>query len=257
MLKLALAAGLIVLGADGVCARSLQLITNGGTLVLCAHPNALPYASRHGDLPGLQVEIAEAIAARLGVTLTKGWIFNTYQLRRAGCDIVLDAIGGKAALDEVGLHMSRPYNRSGVTLAVGRDSKVASLTDLDKSQRVGVQVGSIASMQLDKAGIRTSPFSFEEDILDGLQNGEVDAAAVTPGAVGWFNLKHPDAQIRQIAAFDSDPDLNWNVVVGMLSPDDKLRESIDAALTALLADGTIARIYTRYGMTLKPPQDAK
>jgi polar amino acid transport system substrate-binding protein len=31
-------------------------------------------------------------------------------------------------------------------------------------------------------------------------------------------------------------------------------ERVDAAIEALLADGTIARIYTRYGIELRPPQ---
>ena len=40
----------------------------------------------------------------------------------------------------------------------------------------------------------------------------------------------------------------------MLRPDDRLKEGIDAALEGLLADGTIARIYARYGVELQPPR---
>jgi polar amino acid transport system substrate-binding protein len=39
----------------------------------------------------------------------------------------------------------------------------------------------------------------------------------------------------------------------MLGPDEKLRQGIDATLEALLADGTLARIYARYGVELQPP----
>jgi len=60
--------------------------------------------------------------------------------------------------------------------------------------------------------------------------------------------------VRTIAAFDSEQELNWNVAVGMLRPDDKLRQGVDTALGGLLADGTIARIYARYGVELRPPQ---
>ena len=109
-------------------------------------------------------------------------------------------------------------------------------------------------MKLDKGGVATSPFTFEDDILEALSKGEIEAAAVTPGAIGWFNRQHPDAQIKQIAAFSGDPDLSWNVGVGMMGPDDKLREGIDAALEALIADGTIARAYQHYGIEFRPPQ---
>ncbi len=260
MRKLALTMALVLgtgvwLGGTGeAIPRSLQSVTAGGTITLCAHPNALPYASKRGELPGLQVEIGEALAARLGVSLNRNWVFNTYQLRRAGCDFVLDAIGDRGALMEVGLRSSRPYHRSGVTLAVRADSPVAGLADLGKDKRVGVLVGSLVSMRLAKDGIAISPFVFEDEILDALSKGEIAAAAVTPGAVGWFNHQHSDKQLKQIAAFDGDPELNWNVVVGMLGPDDRLRQSVDAAIEAMLADGTIARLYARYGMTFKAPE---
>src|SRR5260370_13102399 len=159
-----------------------------------------------------------------------------------------------AALAEVGLRMSGPYQRSGVTLAVGAKSSVASLTDLRPGQRVGVQVGSIASMMLSKRGVQTSPFGFEDEIMDALAKGEIDAAAVTPAAIGWFNRTHPGGRVRRVPAFEEDPDLNWNIAVGMVSPDEQLREGVDAALGALLADGTLARIYARYDVELLPPQ---
>jgi polar amino acid transport system substrate-binding protein len=109
-------------------------------------------------------------------------------------------------------------------------------------------------MMLSKRGVQTSPFGFEDEIMDALAKGEIDAAAVTPAAIGWFNQAHPDARVRRIPAFEDDPDLNWNVAVGMVSPDEKLRQGVDAALEALLADGTLARIYARYNVELQPPK---
>ena len=247
--------GLLALfGVADATARSLEAIRQRGALTLCAHPNALPFASKHGDVPGFQVEIARELAKRLEVSLEQQWVINSFQYRRADCDIVLDAIADRAALAEVGLRMSRPYHRSGVALAVAANSSVASLADLQSGQRVGVQVGSIVSMILSKRGIETSPFAFEDDIMEALAKGEIDAAAVTPAAIGWFNQTHPDGRVRRIAAFEDDPNLNWNVAVGMISPDEKLTQGIDAALEALLADGTLARIYARYGIELQRPQ---
>ena len=181
-------------------------------------------------------------------------MINSFQYRRADCDIVLDAIADRAVLAEVGLRMSRPYHRSGVALAVGPEVQRRVACGIEAGQRVGVQVGSIASMTLGKRGVKTSPFAFEDDIMDALAKGEIDAAAVTPAAIGWFNKTHPDGRVRRIPAFEDEPDLNWNVAVGMVSPDEKLRQDVDAALQALLADGTLARIYARYDVELQPPQ---
>jgi polar amino acid transport system substrate-binding protein len=254
MRYLVLASLLVLLGAVNSTARTLEAVRQRGALTLCAHPNALPFASRHGDIPGFQVEIAGALAKRLGVSLEQHWVINSFQYRRADCDVILDAIADRAALAEVGLRMSQPYHRSGVALAVGPRSGVASFAGLTPGQRVGVQVGSIASMMLDKRGVKTSPFAFEDEIMDALAKGEIDAGAVTPAAIGWFNKTHPDGPVRRIPAFEGEPDLNWNVAVGMVSPDDKLRQDVDAALQALLADGTLARIYARYDVELQLPQ---
>ena len=50
-------------------ARSLDAIRARGLLHLCAHPNSLPFASKAGDPPGFQIELGQALATELGVTL--------------------------------------------------------------------------------------------------------------------------------------------------------------------------------------------
>ena len=91
-------------------------------------------------------------------------------------------------------------------------------------------------------------------MMAALAGREIEAAAVTPITIGWYNMVHPDAHIRLIQVFADDPDLNWNLAVGMIGPDDRLRQQIDAALDGMRADGTIARIYARYGIELRAPE---
>jgi polar amino acid transport system substrate-binding protein len=244
---------LLLAGIDGASARSLEAIGQRGAIALCAHPNALPFASRRGPVPGFQVELAEALAARLGVALERHWVINSFQYRRADCDLVFDAIADRGALAEVGLRPSRPYQRSGVVLAVRGEGPISSLGDLAPGERVGVQVGSIAAMRLGQQGIAITPYVFEDEMMEALAHREIAAAAVTPATVGWFNLNHPEARVRRIPAFEQDADLNWNVAVGMMRPDEGLRQRVDAALEAMLADGTIAEILARYGVEPRPP----
>jgi polar amino acid transport system substrate-binding protein len=40
----------------------------------------------------------------------------------------------------------------------------------------------------------------------------------------------------------------------MVRPDDKLRDAVEAALDRLRADGTVERIYKRYGVVLQSPK---
>ena len=78
-----------------------------------------------------------------------------------------------------------------------------------------------------------------------------DGQAVSPG---YVHITHPTQPIRAIDIGAMAPGLSWNVAVGLVKPDDKLREAIDAALDRLTTDGTIQRIYARYGITLQPPK---
>jgi polar amino acid transport system substrate-binding protein len=252
--KLGAALALLMLSAASALPRSLQAIADRGTLTLCANPDALPWASKTGAVPGFQIELAEDLAKRLGVSLTRQWVISVFQYRRVDCDLMFDAIASKGASVEGGLRLSRPYQRSGVALAVRRESSVGSLDGLAAGHRVGVLVGSLVSMRLDKRGIATTPFVLESELMAALAGGEVEAAALTPTAIGWYNRGHSQAPFRMIAAFADDADLNWNLAVGMIGPDDKLRQQIDAALGEMLADGTIARIYAGYGIELRPPE---
>ena len=251
---LPLIAGAIIGLAASVQARSLDTIRSAGELGLCAHPNSLPFASKAGDPPGFQVELGQALARELGVSLRLDWIITQYQMRSAGCDIVLDVIADREAQGETNLKISKPYYRTGVVLAVPSTSKLTSFRSLDEHTKVGVQVGSVAAMIIGQRHVPTSTFGFEVDSLDALADHEIDAAAVNPAAASYYNLTHPDRVVRILELDESESNLNWNVAVGMVRPDDRLREAIDQALQRLAADGTIDRIYRRYGVSLQSPK---
>jgi polar amino acid transport system substrate-binding protein len=240
--------------AGPVAARSLDTIRSIGSIGLCAHPNSLPFASKTADPPGFQIELGRALAQQLGVGLKMDWIITMFQMRSADCDIVMDTIADAEAQGETHLKISKPYYRTGVALAVPSDSALTSFKDLNGHTKVGVQVASMAAMVLSQRHVATSTFGFEDDSLEALAKHEIDAAAVTPAAAGYFNLKHPDSAVRILGFDESEPNLTWNVAVGMVRPDEKLRDAIDEAIERLRADGTVDQIYRRYGIVLQAPK---
>ena len=194
------------------------------------------------------------MAERLGVSLTVEWVISGFQYRRADCDIILDTILDREAQEERNLRLSKPYHLSGVALALREGTNgIASADDL-AGRRIGTQVGSIVQMLLGQRGVRTIPFGFEDDMIDALAKGEIDGAVVSPLTIGYFNFAHPEQQVRLLDVFAAEPDLNWKVGVGMRRSDRFLRKAVDAALAALLADGSIRSIYARYGIEHQPPE---
>src|SRR5262249_62314649 len=96
-LKLGTAVALVLLSAATALPRSLQAITDRGTITLWANPDALPWASKTGAAPGFQVELAENIAKRLGVSLTGERVISAVLYRRVDRDLMFDSLAGKGA----------------------------------------------------------------------------------------------------------------------------------------------------------------
>ena len=63
-------------------ARSLDAIHARGRLTVCANPDALPFSSKNGDRRGFQLELGEALAKELGVSLEVGWVVVPSQMGR-------------------------------------------------------------------------------------------------------------------------------------------------------------------------------
>ena len=236
-------------------ARPLESILNRGVLLVCANPNALPFASKTGDRRGFELELGEALASQLGVKLEVGWVVFPNQLSRVDCDIVLDAIVDEASALERHIRLSRPYLVSGVAIALRAGvSGVAGFSDLKKGQRVGAIVGSLASVTLGQKGLPTIPFTFEDDMVEAVGKGELDAALATPASIGYYNLLHKDAAVTLVRAYEKEPEFRWEIAVGMRKSDDALAAKINEAIDRLLADGTVGRIYASYGIEPSLPK---
>jgi polar amino acid transport system substrate-binding protein len=243
-----------VASAPDLQARPLSSIKERGRLLVCANPNALPFAAKNGERHGVQLELAKALADQLGVALEVGWVVFPNQIFAVDCDLVLDSIVDAEAQGERHVKLSRPYQQSGVALAFRPGlAPVASYTELKPGVRIGTMVSSVARVYLGRRDIATIPFTFEDEMMDALGKGEIDAAVVSPATIGFYNLTHAAAPVQATMAFASVPELNWTVAVGMRKADDALVDSVNAALNKLLADGTVQRIYASYGIEQHVP----
>ena len=234
-------------------ARPYEEVQTNKQLSLCANPNALPYAAEKGDLPGFQIEIARALAQRMGLQLQVMWIVPRYRAAVVDCDMLMDTIISPG-VEQRGLRPSMPYQMGGVGLvfAPGQPT-VPDYRSLRQGMRVGVMMNSLASLVVSRTGAAMVPFGFEDDMMEAVARGDVNAGAVSPATAGYYNLRHPSHPLTVVRAQDSEPELKWNVAVGLRRADDALIEAVNVALKALLDDGTIRTIYARYGIEHRRP----
>lgn len=235
-------------------ARPLDVIKARGNLLVCANPNALPFSSKKGDRRGFELELGEALAKELGVALEVGWVVFPFHVARVDCDVVFDSIVNQEVAEDAHLRLSRPYTESGVAIALRPGIEgVKGFGDLKKGQRVGAIVGSVASVRVGQKGLPTIPFTFEDEMVEAVGKGELDAALVTPATIGYYNLNHKDAPVTMVRDYDSIPELHWEVAVGMRKADDALAAAVNSALDRMLAQGVVNRIYASYGIEQSLP----
>jgi len=246
---IAAAGAYCLLGSAAAPARTLESIKSRGVLTVCANPNALPFSSKKGDRHGIELELAEALAKELGVGLEVGWVVFPNQAGRVDCDVLFDTIVDREVAQEAHLRLSKPYAISGVAIGLRPGIEgVKGFSDLKKGERVGAIVGSLASMRLGQSGLPTIPFTFEDEMIEAVGKGELDAALVTPATIGYYNLNHKDSPVTLVRAYEGMPELRWEVAVGMRKADDALVNAVNDALDRMLAQGTVRQIYASYGI---------
>jgi ABC-type amino acid transport substrate-binding protein len=234
-------------------ARTLAEVKSLGAISMCANRDALPYASNNPDTPGFQIEIGRAIAEGLGVPLNIEWILPRRRANVVNCDMLLDNINDPE-VNEGRMRLSRPYQKSGLALGLRQDAEeISDFRQLKKGQKVGVMVSSYAAMVLNKAGKTTSPYAFQSDMVEDLQKGELYGAAVSVATISYYMQQHPDSGLRLVNAFDGEPQLTWEVAVGLRKSDAALVDAVNEILEKLIADGTLTRIYARYGVAHRVP----
>lgn len=249
---LAIGAALTLATLAPAAARPLEETRQRGEISVCANPNALPYASEDPKTPGFQIEIARALAERLGMRLKIDWIVPRMRAGLVDCDFLMDTILGQGLLPG-SIKATRPYHASGVALALAADAPpLTGYRSLREGMRIGTLMNSLASLVVSRTGATMVTFGFEDDLVQAVAGGKVTAAAVSAATVGYYNLTHPGQTLKLVHP-DDEPELRWNVAVGLRRADEPMIAAMNDAVQALLADGTIARIYARYGIEHRRP----
>ena len=98
----------------------------------------------------------------------------------------------------------------------------------------------------------TGQFANDLEIMDAVSRGEVSAGAVVNTYAGWYVHLQPDDGVKLVDGYTPEPDLRWNVALGLKNTDQALVDAVNAVLARRMADGTVRAIFAQYG-SLYPP----
>jgi ABC-type amino acid transport/signal transduction systems, periplasmic component/domain len=229
-------------------------------LRICVDPDNPPLSlNGMGAQPGIDVEIGQAIAARLDRQPRLVWVDTTYggrALRRsllAGqCELFMGLPVDPAAETTGALATTSPYYSTGYRLIRTHDGSNEAPAAMDLRQlRIAVERQSGAQMRLERIGSHLVVYGNQREVLDAVAHGDVDAGAVWLPDVGRLL----QGRALATAAADAAPDrlLQWNMAMGVRRADADLRTSVNRAIADLLAEGRIEAIFDRYRLPFFPP----
>lgn len=243
----------LTLAAGAAHARTLSEVKAQGAISACLNPDALPYSSNKPDTPGFQLELAREIAKGLDLDLKVEWILPRRRAKVVNCDMLVGSVN-HPKMSEGRLLLSHPYQTSGVALGMSKGAApISDYSELQPGQKVGVIVNSVASVVLGKARKTVSPYAFQTDMIEDLEKGELYAIAVSSASMSYYILQHPESGLGLAYAFDSAPELSWETSVGLRKSDQALLDEVNVIVDRLLADGTLTRIFERYGVEHRAP----
>ena len=257
LLKKVLVAGLIgaSLSAVAHAADLLDSVKQRGTLRIGLEGTFPPFNSKtpQGELVGFDVDIAKAVAAKLGVKpefVTTEWSGIIAGLQADKFDVIVNQVGITDARKQT-LDFSPAYTYSNAQLIQRKDDTrdFKTLEDL-KGKKLGVGLGT-NYMDMAKAvpGIDVKTYPGAPEYLRDLASNRLDAALNDRLMLAYL-MKNSQLPLRTGA--NVGPGNPSGIPFKKGNP--KFEKAIDDAMTQLEADGTFTKISDKwFGIDVTKP----
>ncbi|MFD4787091.1 ABC transporter substrate-binding protein [Streptomyces sp. NPDC058459] len=211
------------------------------------------------ELTGLDYDLGQALGARLGVTLkfTPQKFDGIVPAIQAGkFDAAMSAITDNKERQQVVDFVDYSQSGSGILVAEGNPKKIATLDDLC-GRKVAVQAATnqlklLKAHQKECGGreLEIQTYPKDSDAQLALRSGKVDAEVLTKPAAGW-TAKTADAGHAFDLVEDPGAPGGYNASPNGIAISKKLpglTGAVQKALQSLIDDGTVKRIYAKYGV---------
>lgn len=217
------------------------------TVTVATSPDFPPFESLDGsEVVGIEVDILQAITGKLGLEM---------QLEQMDFESVIPGVqAGKFDIGMSGITITadrqkncdftQPYFLASQAIVVTPDSDITCKADLE-GKTVSVQTGTTAEEYCMENGYEVLAFAANNDAAAALTSGKA-AAWVVDNEVG-VALAEQQGLVVLDEAMTSEP------YAFAFAKDSALTAQFDEALGELLADGTVAAIFEKYGVLYVAP----
>jgi polar amino acid transport system substrate-binding protein len=237
----------VVLGAPAVHAAAFEAVRASRLLRWCGdlqggEPYVFQDPEHDAGIVGFEVEIADALARRLGVRASfvqNDWQMLVSALERGDCDMVMNGLEVTPAR-AARVRFSRPYYRFALSLVVRRAdaARFRGLADL-RGRRVATLGGSLAADVLAGAGVEIVLHEGVEEPYIDLEQGRVDGVVLDDIIAARYGVpRQALTRVAEVGAGD--------YAIAFRPADDDLARAVDDALGSMIADGELRAILAHW-----------
>lgn len=221
-----------------------------GKLTMSTNAAFPPYemTADDGSFEGIDVEVAEAIADKLGLELQiDDMDFDAALLaaQNGKSDMVMAGVTVTEERQTV-MDFSNTYATGIQVVIVPEDSNIASIEDMT-GKMIGVQRGTTGdlycSASVEDGGFgeeNVTPYDNGLTAVQALQNGQVDCVVIDNAPAQEFVKANPGLKILDTEYANED------YAIGVAKGNTQLLDAINGALEELEADGTLQSIVDKY-----------
>ncbi len=209
------------------------------------------YRDATGVIKGMDIEIGDALCAKMAVKCI--WIPQNFDglipaLKAGKIDMIISSMTATAERAKA-VDFSAPYYQSASQFVARKSSGFSSDPAKLRSKTVGVESGTVHQLYLEQRLPDTREKSYDtlENANLDLESGRVDAVLADKAAMyDWLKKEGAAKGFDYVGEPVVDPLIPGNIAVAMRKGNTDLKAKLDAAIQAILGDGSYDRITKQY-----------
>ena len=222
-----------------------------GKLIMSTNAAFPPYemTAADGSFEGIDVEVAQAIADKLGLELqidNMGFDPALLAVQQGKSDIVM--AGVTVTEDRLAvMDFSDSYATGVQVIIVKEGSDIETVDDLANAEMIGTQMGTTGYIYCsdtpENGGYgedHVTPFDDGSAAVQALLNDQVDAVVIDNAPAQEYVKANPGLKILETEYVTED------YAIGVAKGNTALLEAVNGALNELISDGTVQAIVDKY-----------
>lgn len=209
------------------------------------------YKSSSGDWAGFEVDLAKAVCQHMAADCTlapTAWSGIIPALTSGQVDFILGSMSITSERDKV-IDFSSPYYYSAAVYVVAKGNEISSEDDL-RGKTLGIQGStthaSYAREALAGKRVELKIYETQEQVNRDLQAGRIDAMLADQIAMAELLKRDEGGDFVIAAQAPRHPAFGEGIGIGIRESDDELKGKLNAAVAAVLTDGTCAKLSEQY-----------